>query len=57
MKFTIVFALIASASAMTQAPVWSLKSINDHRTDSQIQKAYGDHSTVQANGRPPYQSA
>jgi hypothetical protein len=31
--------------------------VNDHRTDSTIQKAYGDHSTKQANARPPYQSA
>ena len=40
-----------------EEPVWSLRSINDHRTDSQIQAAYGDHSTKQANARPPYQSA
>eukprot|EP00356_Strombidium_inclinatum_P002904 CAMPEP_0170493402 /NCGR_PEP_ID=MMETSP0208-20121228/13839_1 /TAXON_ID=197538 /ORGANISM="Strombidium inclinatum, Strain S3" /LENGTH=193 /DNA_ID=CAMNT_0010769329 /DNA_START=12 /DNA_END=593 /DNA_ORIENTATION=+ len=40
-----------------EEPVWSLRSIQDHRTDSEVQKAYGDHSTKQANGRPPYQSA
>ena len=38
----------------TAEPVWTLKSVNDHRTDSQIQAAYGEHSTRQANGRPPY---
>ena len=40
-----------------EEPVWSLESVQNHRTDSGIQKAYGDHSTSQANGRPPYQSA
>ena len=55
MKFTFaVAALIGLVSA--EEPVWSLRSVNDHRTDSQIQKAYGDHSTKQANARPPYQS-
>ena len=38
-------------------PIWSLKSVNDHRTDSQVQHAYGEHSTRQANGRPPYKTA
>jgi hypothetical protein len=38
-------------------PVWSLESVQNHRTDSNIQKAYGDHSTDKANSRPPYQSA
>ena len=40
-----------------EEPVWSLRSVNDHRTDSGIQAAYGDHSVNQANSRPPYQSA
>merc|ERR1711934_795359 len=38
-------------------PVWSLASVQNHRTDSTIQAAYGDHSTEKANARPPYQSA
>lgn len=55
MKYTIaVCFLLGLASA--EEPVWSLRSVNDHRTDSQIQKAYGDHSTTKANARPPYQS-
>ena len=58
MKITFAVAMLfASTNAYLGEKVWSLKSINDHRTDSQIQKAYGDHSTKQANARPPYQSA
>merc|ERR1712167_170415 len=56
MKFSYamgVFIGVASAGE----PVWSLRSVNDHRTDSTIQAAYADHSTTQANSRPPYQSA
>ena len=56
MKFTysiVVFLGLVSANE----PVWSLRSVNDHRTDSTIQGAYGDHSINQANARPPYQSA
>lgn len=56
MKFAIAV-LFGLASAYEGEPVWSLRSVNDHRTDSEIQKGYGDHSTKQANGRPPYQSA
>ena len=55
MKFSTLAMLVAAVSA--EEPVWSLRSVNDHRTDSQIQKAYGDHSVKQANSRPPYQSA
>ena len=55
MKFSTLAMLVAAVSA--EEPVWSLRSVNDHRTDSQIQKAYGDHSVKQANARPPYQSA
>ena len=40
-----------------EEPVWSLGSVQNHRTESDIQKAYGDHSTEKANARPPYQSA
>merc|ERR1719353_1489931 len=39
-----------------EEPVWSLESVQNHRTDSTIQKAYGDHSTEAANARPPYKS-
>ena len=55
MKFTTLAMFLGVISA--EEPVWSLRSVNDHRTDSTIQKAYGDHSTKQANARPPYQSA
>merc|ERR1719213_786226 len=50
-----VACLLGHASAAE--PVWSLASVQNHRTDSEIQKAYGDHSTEKANSRPPYQSA
>ena len=56
MKFAIA-ALLGMVTAYEGEPVWSLRSVNDHRTDSEVQKGYGDHSTKQANGRPPYQSA
>jgi hypothetical protein len=56
MKSTFAVALLIGAISAAE-PVWSLRSVNDHRTDSEVQKAYGDHSTVKANGRPPYQSA
>ena len=55
MKYAALMMLLGATSAAE--PVWSLRSVNDHRTDSTIQKAYGDHSTTMANGRPPYQSA
>jgi len=55
MKYTVaVCFLLGLVSA--EEPVWSLRSVNDHRTDSQVQKAYGDHSVARANARPPYQS-
>ena len=55
MKFAIA-CLLGLASASTAEPVWSLRSVNDHKTDSEVQKAYGDHSVKQANGRDPYDS-
>merc|ERR1719197_1097811 len=54
MKFAIAL-LIGAASA--NEPVWGLTSVQGHRSDVDTQKAYGDWSTTQANGRPPYQSA
>jgi hypothetical protein len=27
-------------------PVWSLQSVNDHRTDASLQKDFGDHATT-----------
>ena len=55
MKYATLAMFLGVISA--EEPVWSLRSVNDHRTDSTIQKAYGDHSVKQANARPPYQSA
>jgi hypothetical protein len=54
-----VVAIFIGAISATQylgEPIWSLKSVQDHRTDSVVQKGYGDHSTKAANARPPYQS-
>ena len=56
-SYVALFCGAAQAAKYLGEPVWSLRSVQDHRTDSQVQKAFGDHSTVQANGRPPYQSA
>ena len=56
MKFTYAIAAFLGVAAANE-PVWSLRSVNDHKTDSSIQAAYGDHSIKQANARPPYQSA
>ena len=50
-----LFGLI-SADAYNTKTVWELRSVNDHRTDVAVQKSYGDHSTSQANARPPYRS-
>merc|ERR1719329_595626 len=38
-------------------PVWTLESVQNHRVDAGQMAAYGEHSTNQANARPPYQSA
>ena len=58
MKSIIVAIFIGAISATKYLgePVWSLKSVQDHRTDSTVQKGYGDHSTKAADARPPYQS-
>lgn len=56
MKYTIAIAALLSVVS-AERPVWSLRSVNDHRTDSQVQKEYGDHSVKQANARDPLSSA
>ena len=56
MKFSIaVAALLATVAA--ERPVWGLRSVNDHRTDAGVQKAYGDASVAAANSRDPQSSA
>jgi hypothetical protein len=50
MKFSLTLACLVGAISGENLKylgdkTWSLKSVNDHRTDSTIQKAYGDHST------------
>ena len=37
-------------------PIWALRSVNDHRTDTAVQKGYGDYSTKMANARPALRS-
>merc|ERR1719163_2036387 len=56
MKFSYAVAVFIGVASAGE-PVWSLRSVNDHRTDSTIQDAYAEHSTSQANSRPPYRSA
>ena len=56
MKLSFAVACLLGLAA-AEEPVWSLESVQNHREDAGIQKAYGDHSTTKANARPPYQSA
>ena len=42
--------------ASAEEPVWSLRSVQDHRTDAQLQEDFGNHATSQANARPPMRS-
>merc|ERR1712046_273045 len=56
MKLSFAVACLLGLVA-AEEPVWSLESVQTHRTDAGIQAAYGDHSTAKANSRPPYQSA
>ena len=37
-------------------PIWTLQSVQDHRTDAQLQADYGEHSIKIANARPPMRS-
>ena len=55
MKYTIA-CLVGLAAAKRAEPVWSLRSINDHKTDSQHMDHYGQHSIKQADARPPMRS-
>ena len=55
MKLSFAVACLLGYTSAAE-PVWSLESVQNHRTDAGIQKAYGDHSTDKANARPPYQS-
>ena len=57
MKFTLAVAALLGLASAHREPVWGLRSVNDHKVDSGVQKGYGDYSTSQANARPPYQSA
>ena len=54
MKYTAAALFIGAVSA--EAPIWELRSVNEHRADSTIQEMYGTFSTEQANGRDPYDS-
>jgi hypothetical protein len=56
MKYTLIAALLGAATADDVTPVWNLQSTHDYRSDSTLQKDYGDHSTTQADARPPLRS-
>jgi hypothetical protein len=63
MKFTFAVGMLGFAAAgprdpLTRPgePVWGLRSVTDHRTDSGLQIAFGNHATSQANARPPLRS-
>lgn len=53
MKFAIAVLL---GLAHAGEPIWNLRSVNEHKADSEVQKAYGSHSVKQANARNPYDS-
>ena len=56
MRSIIVAALFGLISADDTMNIWELRSVNDHKEDSGVQKHYGDHSIKSANARPPYRS-
>ena len=55
MKYTLAVAVFVGLVS-AEEPVWSLRSVNDHRTDSTVIMGYQGHSVKQADARPPYQS-
>merc|ERR1712227_26973 len=60
MKFVIAALLgLAQAKKDDTMPVWGLRSVNDHRDDSQNTQAFGTHATNRADARTaenPYRS-
>jgi len=57
MKFAVAVLLgFVSADVKNDRPIWTLQSVQDHRTDSRLQDDYAAHSVKQANARPPYRS-
>merc|ERR1719329_318684 len=56
MKVSFAVACLLGYTAAAD-PVWTLESVQNHRVDAGQMAAYGEHSTNQANARPPYQSA
>ena len=57
MKFaTAVLIGIVSADVRHDRPIWTLQSVQDHRTDATLQHDFEAHATAAANARPPYRS-
>jgi len=70
MKFTLTAVLVSAVvagddwapkeyyklHADNQHPVWGLRSVNDHKSDSDLQIEFGNHATSQADARPPLRS-
>ena len=58
MKYTFAVAcLISTSQAYLGEKVWSLKSTKGRAVEALVQAEYGNYSTTQANGRPPYSSS
>ena len=59
MKYFAIAALLGLINAQTNVTtkVFSLQSTQDEIENKDTQIAYATHSTKQAEGRPPYQSA
>ena len=57
MKFaTAVLLGFVSADVRHDRPIWTLQSVQDHRTDATLQHDFEAHATAAANARPPYRS-
>lgn len=61
MKSIVIAALLGLVSAKKDdtMPIWGLRSVNDHRDDSENTRSYGGHSVERANARTaenPYRS-
>ena len=57
MKFAVAVLLgFATADVRNDRPIWTLQSVQDHRTDATLQHDFEAHATAAANARPPYRS-
>ena len=53
---TDVYYKLTTASQAHGTDVWGLRSVNEHKADSDTQIEFGDHATGMADARPPLRS-